>query len=139
MNAQEGLNDGQKFSKYNSGVAQIFRLDGLWRDVNTHSRMGLFRKWNADLDRLWCELSKDLKDDEKYKTKKANFDNLDKEIEDLGNFEDNAEDSFEGLSKEQIKKRYNQYKKLMEKELFLRRLENFLGKGTAWDEEEDDF
>jgi len=115
------------------------RLDELWKDVNKHARQGKFIMWNADLDRVWCELSRDLSD-EVYKNKKTDFDVFDDSLKQLGNFEDSAKDGFEELTKEQITKRNDQYKKLMEKELFLRRLENQIGKGTAWsDENEEDW
>jgi len=128
-----------KVSKYNSGIAIILRLDSLWKDTHLHSRAGLFGKWNSDLDRIWCELSRDLSDKE-YKTYEKDFGLFDKEIEDLGNFNDNIGNTFNKIPKEDIQKRNKQYKVLMRKELFLRRLENHLGKGTAWDEgDEDDF
>ena len=135
----QNIDDGEiKTSKYNSGIAQIYRLDGLWKDVNIHSRTGKFSTWNSDLDRIWSELSRDLKDKD-YEIKKKEFEKFEKDLIELGNFDDNAKDSFEVLKKEQITKRAKQYKILMEKELFLRRLENSVGKGTAWDEGEDEW
>lgn len=47
-----------KISKYNSGIAIIMRLDVLWKDTHVHSRSGQYYKWNLDLDRIWCELSR---------------------------------------------------------------------------------
>lgn len=133
---QQQLED-TKISKYSSGVNIIIRLDGLWKDANNHSRLGLFQKWNNDLDRIWCELARDLKDDE-YNSYKNTFDTFDKKIADIGKFEDNAGDSFEPLKEDQIGKRNRHYKTLMEKDLFLRRLENHLGKGTTFEDESDD-
>jgi len=129
----------QKVSKFSSGVNILIRLDSLWKDVNNHSRLGLYSRWNADLDRIWCELARDLKETD-YNNRKIEFDKFEKDIGQTGKFEDNATDGFKPLIPEQIKKRNEQYKLLMEKELFLRRLENYLGKGTTWsDEDEDDF
>lgn len=141
-----------KISKYNSGIAQLYRLDGLWKDVNNHSRQGLYAKWNEDLDRVWCELSRDLrekKENEKemdedkkkipnFEDTKEKFDVFDKNLKEQGNFQDTAPAGFIEVSKEIKQKRNEQYKILMEKELFLRRLENKLGKGTAWGEEDED-
>lgn len=126
-----------KLSKYNSGIAQIYRLDNLWKDVNNHSRSGHFIKWNNDLDRVWCELARDLKEDE-YIKKKKELDDIDNKLANSGKFNDNANESFEEPKANDITKRNLQYKLLMEKELFLRRLENLLGKGTAFDDEDDD-
>jgi len=136
-----------KLSKYNSGIAIIYRLDGLWKDVNLHSRSGEFSKWNADLDRIWCELARDLKEkkyedkkdkegnikEEGYKTK---FDKIDSQVLKYGNFSDGKINSFNKLTEQDIVKREKQYKALMEKELFLRRLENSVGKGTAFEDED---
>lgn len=140
------MEDGEiKTSKYNSGIAIIYRLDALWKDVNNHSRAGQFSKWNVDLDKIWCELARDLSEADyndkldkegKVKTKgyKSKFDDVDKLATGYGNFEDNIQDSFNKLTQDGIKKRENQYKALTEKELFLRRLENHVGKGTAFED-----
>ena len=134
-----------KTSKYNSGIAIIYRLDALWKDVNNHSRSGQFSQWNADLDRVWCELSRDLSEKD-YEDKlnddgtvkkegyKSKFDKVDKSVTELGNFDDGIKDSFNKITKDNIIKREKQYKALMGKELFLRRLENKVGKGTAFED-----
>ena len=137
-----------KTSKYNSGIAQLYRLDGLWRDVNTHSRQGLFTKWNEDLDRIWCELARDLPETDKtntetekvksFKSNKEDFDKFDSELAKLGDFQDHPPAGFVQIPNETKINRNKQYKILIEKELFLRRLENKLGKGTAWDDEDED-
>ncbi len=135
-------------SKYNSGIAQLYRLDGLWKDVNNHSRMGLYAKWNEDLDRIWCELARDLPEKEKkteedkkvpsYDNAKNDFDAFDTKLMGQGNFQDTGKAGFVEITIEEKKKRNEQYKILMEKELFLRRLENKLGKGTAFSDEDED-
>ena len=129
----------QKVSKYNSGVAIIMRLDGLWKDCNNHSRLGKFYLWNLDLDRIWCELARDILDKE-YKEYKERFDEFDTNLAKEGDFKDGDGDGFDKINKAETDKRGKHYKILMEKELFLRRLENHVGKGTAWDDGEgDDF
>jgi hypothetical protein len=141
-----------KTSKYNSGIAQLYRLDGLWKDVNNHSRNGQFTKWNEDLDRVWCELARDLdektkKEKEKeesnkkkiyYEDEKNEFDVFDTELKDTGAFHDKEPEGFIKVPEDMKKKRNEQYKILMNKELYLRRLENRLGKGTAWGDEDED-
>lgn len=128
-----------KTSKYNSGIAQIYRLDSLWRSTHLHSRSGKFNLWNLDLDRLWCELAKDLSDEE-YGNYKKKFDYFDSELLKTGAFIDTPPSGWADFTPEQVEKRNKQYKVLTDKDLFLRRLENHLGKGTAWDDgDEDDF
>lgn len=151
--SNEGSNNQQQVSKYNSGVAIQIRLNGLWVDSHNHSRSGLFKKWNADLDCIWVELAGDVKYKEKtnvskevierdseYNKYKKQFDDFDRKLLETGQFQDNQDDSFEPLTKEFISKRNQQYKILIEKSLFLKRLEKYLGKGSKWDDEdEDDF
>lgn len=135
--------DDLQVSKYSSGINIIKRLDILWRDTHAHSRAGQFFKWNSDLDRIWLELARDLKDKAKnenqnYEKVKEKFDGFDKNIEEVGNIKDNVEDGFQPLPENEIKKRSKHYKVLMEKQLFLARLENQLGKGTTMEDEDDD-
>jgi len=129
-----------KISKYSSGVNILIRLDGLWKQINLYATANSYEKWNSYLDRVWCELARDLKDGQSYKDKKEEFDEFDNKIAKAGKFDDKAPEGFKDITAEQINKRKIHYKCLMEKELFLRRLENELGKGTTWsDGDEDDF
>jgi hypothetical protein len=133
-------------SKYNSGVNILIRLDALWKDANNHSRSGQYSKWNNDLDTIWSELARDLKEydyqdikkDGKVEKKgyKTLFEEFDSELAKTGAFEDDLGQSLNPLTKEQTERRQKQYRLLREKELFLRRLENHLGKGTAWEDED---
>lgn len=128
-----------KISKYNTGLAIIYRLDNLWKDANRHSRSGQYSQWDLDLDNIWRELARDL-DDTEYGKKKIKFDEFTEKLVKSGKFYDSTPDGWKDLSKDEIKNRNKQYRVLTEKELFLKRLENHLGKGTAWsDESEDDF
>ena len=128
----------QKVSKYNSGIAKIYRMDGLWKNVNNHSVLGNFIKWNEFLDRVWCELSADITPTD-FGDKEKKFKEFDDAISIIGSFDDGLSDGFKNISKDLLEKRSKHYKALINKEMFLRRLENELGKGTAWDEGEDDF
>lgn len=113
--------DGEiKISKYNSAIAQLYRMDELWKDAHKHSRAGDLRSWNWDLDRVWCELAADAK-----KEDKDTFNNFIIKISDNAR-KKGGSNMF--------------YHILLEKEIFLRTLQNTQGKGTAYaDEFEDDF
>lgn len=119
--ADDFSNNEEKTSKYNSGIAQLMRLDELWKDTHRHSRAGKLNNWNWDLDRIWCELAADLTDKDpkidEYNSFVAAIGDLNKK---LGMKEINAVEYQKQL-----------YLLLMEKELSLRRLQNKLGKGTA--------
>jgi len=121
-----------KKSKFNTAVSKEIRRSELWKDANAHSRGGLFQKWSDDLDCIWSELCADITPDkfdkEKEGYEKVSFVSLIKD----------SKSGFKKLSVNDMKLRAEQYNKLREKELFLRRLENKLGKGTAWQEEDED-
>lgn len=132
-----------KVSKYSSGVNIIMRLDELWKDTHRHARTGLFKLWNLDLDRIWLELSRDLKE---VKTKEHDsfdeieslFNDFNTSIMKLGNISDEEKPGFKKMEQSDIKKREQFYNLLMKKQLFLARLENKLGKGTTYADNEDE-
>jgi len=129
----------QRTSKYNSAISALIRLNELWIDTHKHSRGGLFGHWNEDLDRIWLELARDL-EEKQFKAKKITFDKFETQLRDAGGIKDSKGEGFSEVSDVEIKNRDKNYKILMDKELFLRRLENELGKGTAWEDgSEDDF
>ena len=122
-----------KVSKLNSGMLQNFRMDFLWKDRHTHARQGNYPKWNEDLDAMWCELSGDAK--------KSDIDEF-KTLDEAVSGELNQKRDKKGFEKPTLNDKsriVKQKKVLMDKEIFLRRLQNKQGKGTAYNEEDDDF
>ena len=131
---EEDIEEGSKKSKYNSAVAQLFRIDALWKDCHTHSRSGAYAQWNSDLDKVWCELAGDL---DKNSNQEKEYVKINKKIGEIYT-KDNS--GFTLTDKDSKKKMTTNYNNLIEKEIFLRRLQNELGKGTAYaDEDEDSF
>ena len=93
-----------------------------------HVSVTVYKKWNEVIDGVWIELAGDLAKDNAAETdiKKLN--------EDLGQLFKDFKVGDNSKNKDEI------YKKLMEKEIYIRRLQNTLGKGTALkDIDEDDF
>lgn len=127
-----------KKSKYSSGIAKEIRRNKLWEDSNNHSRTGQFTKWNEDLDRIWCELSSDAEKKKLFDLRKVEFNKFDKALVEIGQFNDSIRSGFEKPNSNQTTIRSNHYKKLMEKEIFLRLLEEEVGKGTSWEEDDED-
>jgi hypothetical protein len=120
--------ESEKTSKYNSGWAQIERIDLIWRDAHKYRCSGIYKKWNEIIDGVWIELAGDLTEDNEATNKIKEFD---KELNELFK---TFKDGTVSINKEKV------YRKLMEKEIFIRRLQNTLGKGTALkDVDEDDF
>jgi len=117
---EQNLSNEVKVSKYNSALAQLYRIDRLWNLCHTFRRRGILEKWNETLDCVWTELASDSIE------------------EDIKKFS-----SFIGSIIKNKKNGNNRsilYIILMNKEIFLRKLQNRQGKGTAYeDESEDDF
>ena len=137
-----------KVSKFSSGLNIIMRLDELWKNCAKFKRNGQYSKWNDELDTIWLELARDLKESEFYDQKddleeiiigyKTRFKEFDKKLKKFLPFHDSFK-GFKKPTKEDLENRENQYEILMEKQLFLARLENHLNKGTTYEEEDDDF
>ena len=102
-------------SDFNEAKLQIFRLHLLWLSCNTLSQIGKLTEWKWKLDTIWRELSpdatikdkgKDIKDTYFYKIKKLN------------------------LAIAEAKEDKDIYNALQEKEIFLRCLQEEVGKGS---------
>lgn len=133
-NMDEEPQQPEKISVYNSGVAQIKRLDELWNKTHKYAEGGLLSKWNWILDRIWCELIGDLElseEDSKDKSYKDTFDGFKVIIGDI-----NQKFVKKEIKAEEYKREL--YENLMDKEAFLRRLQQRLGKGTKFVDADED-
>lgn len=126
-----------RISKINAAGLINLILSGLWTDAYRHSRMGDFSKWNADLNCLWIEFAGDVKpgsEDEKE------FESINARLAAIGSLSTPTITGFKQLSTSDLIKRAKQYQILLEKSVFLKRMQNKQGKGTAYyDEAEDDW
>jgi hypothetical protein len=105
----------QKQSLFNSSIAKLMRLDELWKSTHAHSRAGMFQKWNADLDRIFAELSEDAKE------------------EDNKIFWEFFTKTSKSLTANEL------YVILLKKEFFIRKLQNKQGLGNAYKESEESY
>ena len=129
-------NDSLK-SKYNSALAQLYRLDNLWKDCHSHSRTNQFVRWNLDLDAIWRELSDWTKDEDDDCLR---FKELNIKLQAAGLFEPTMENGFKGINVKELSLKSSKiYNLLMEKEIFLRRLQNKQGKSGAAEDDLDDY
>jgi hypothetical protein len=150
------MDDEKKVSRFSSGLNILQRVDQIWRNCANFKRAGLYSKWNEELDTVWLELARDLKPEEYYDldsegkiTNEKNkivtegyltqFKKFETAMRELMPFKDSGSYGFGKPDKTDISNRNKQYNLLMDKQLFLARLENELGKGTSWEEEDDDF
>ena len=135
-----------KLSKINSAALINLRISNLWQNINRYAANGQFLKWNSELDRIWCELVGDVKPT-KLKKKKDDDEEEEKGEEEIFNsFNEKIAEEFKKLKiKTGFDKHTNSdketrlliYKAIQKKEVFLRRLMNKQGKGTAYQEEAD--
>lgn len=133
-----GEQEAYKPSKYNSGFLVILRINELWKDANNHARKGNFVSWNEDLDRIWMELVGDIKQEEGEKNPEEQYKELVLKYAKACNIQSKG-NGFEERDNEQRKSTALKKNALMDRETFLRKLQNQQGKGTAYQEEEDDW
>ena len=122
-------------SKYNSAIDQMQRLGNIWRSAYKNAMEGNFNSWNLDLDAAWRELSSDIPEDD---TLNEDYLEINKEIRDLQPLVSKKAPGFNPISETMLKNISKQYLVLQKKELFVRRMLNKLGKGTVYDDTEDD-
>lgn len=142
--SEDNVEQPEKISLYNSGMAQIKRLDELWAKSHKYVEAGELTKWNWILDRIWCELIGDIpekkdedEDEEPDSDKKEKLDDTDI----FNNHKILIGEINNNLINKKIKLidwQRELYEALMEKEAFLRRLQNRLGKGTKLVDADED-
>ncbi len=136
-----------KLSKINSAALINLRISNLWQNINRYAANGSFAKWNSELDRIWCELVGDVEPTKPKKKKKEDGEDEEKGDEEI--FDELNVKIADEFKKLKTKTGFDQhsdsdketrlliYKAIQKKEVFLRRLMNKQGKGTAYQEESD--
>ena len=121
------------FSKINSAGIVNVTLNNLWIDFYRHYRSGQYLSANSDLDCIWFILGgeKSVIDSDE---EKAYF-TIEKQLALSGEIRNSLEaKGFDKVNPVQVQAFKVQKPLLGEKALFLRRLQNIQGKGTAyWD------
>lgn len=131
---EEVVQEAEKISKINSAGLINLRINNLWVDANRHSRQGDYIRWDKDLDRVWCELGGDVKEGSK---EQQEYHLMSKEISEKLDKLPKSQDPFSTVTKKDKEILNEVYAVLIKKEIFLRRLQNIQGKGTAYMDEED--
>jgi len=126
--------DEDKLSRINAAGIINVTLENLWRDCYSAMAKGDLVIWNRKLDAIWVLLGGDVvkgdKDDKK-------FQGLETKIMNTGAL-NHKKSGFEQLKEDENVTMAKQYILLREKSLFLRRLQNSQGKGTAYKNDDDD-
>ena len=127
--------DETKVSRINAAAMINITLENLFRDAYASMKIGDLVKWNRSLDAIWCILCGDVKADESYE---ADFQKIDLAVHANGSLYHKPR-GFQRVSDEENQRIAKQYFYLRNKSIFLRKLQNKQGKGSAYaiDEDED--
>ena len=123
----------EKVSKINSAGLINITIEGLWKDVYNSMSKGDFLTWNRKLDAIWLILGGDV---EKEDVSEKEIEELDKEIYKNGSLKVTTK-GFKTNGQTDSTSRNMQYLLLKKKAIFLRRLQNSQGKGTAYKTTDD--
>lgn len=121
--------EDDKTSRINAAGIINITIENLWRDVYSAMKKGDLVTLNRSLDALWVNLGGDCKkgDVDEIEMKKINA-----SLYKTGSL-NHKKVGFANLPSDESEKMALQYLLLCEKSLFLRRLQNKQGKGTAYE------
>jgi len=126
--------DDNPQSRINAAGLINSTLEKLWNEGYTSMSNGDFIRWNIKLDCIWAILGGDVKEND---VDDKTMQKINLTIYELGNLSTKSESGFE---KKDNPNKALQYQLLLSKCLFLRRLQNKQGKGTAYQNPDmDDF
>lgn len=126
-----------KLSRINSAGLVNSTLSNLWSDFFRHFRDGKYLSSNSDLDCIWTILGGE-KGIEESETEDDYF-KIEEKLKESGNLRDSLEvRGFGKVDDTQLGIMIKQKSIMLKKALFLRRLQNSQGKGTAYNDGEDE-
>lgn len=120
-----------KTSKINSAGLINSTLERLWLDVYNAMDSGDYVRWNIKLDAIWSILGGDCKDGD---ADDKGMKDINLKIYETGSLNSKIGS---GFSQSTNPNNSQQYQLLLKKNLFLRRLQNSQGKGTAYASDDD--
>lgn len=124
----------EKISRINAAGIINITIENLWRDVFNSMSRGDLVTWNRKLDSIWSILGGDVEEGEEDDKKMAS---LNLKIYETGSLS-HKKTGFKKLEENEAEKMALQYLLLNKKNLFLRRLQNSQGKGTAYQTDDRD-
>ena len=123
-----------KISKFNSGMLTNFTLNQLWLDFFKAFRNVNYKLSNHNLDCIWVILSSDTNDKEDV----AKYTEIEQKLSRLPYLGMPQKNGFQKLDDTDRASMMVQKNILMEKACFLRRMQDKQGKGTAYDDGDDE-
>ncbi len=116
--AEEEESKDKERSKYNEANLNIQRLHNCWLRCTVFRSNARYDKWKWELDTVWTELCQDVKEE-----RLADYDKVEKENTKLRNKIGST------------KNRNELYDAINERHIFLRRLQDRVGKGGTYEDE----
>lgn len=124
--------DDKNQSRINAAGLINSTLEKLWVQSYEAMARGSYILWNTRLDSIWAILGGDVKNEDDDDNK---FNDLSESIYKEGSLSSKTGSGFGSKINEN---NAMQYQLLLKKSLFLRRLQNKQGKGTAYTRDDDD-
>lgn len=130
----ETTEEDNQTSRINAAGLINSTLEKIWGESYTAMTEGNYVKWNVKLDSIWCILGGDVKKGEKEDT---DVNKINLELYKTGSLKSKMG---KGFNREDNPNNPLQYQLLLKKSIYLRRLQNKQGKGTAYKNSDmDDF
>ena len=124
----------KSISRINAAGIINITIENLWRDIFSSMSKGDLVTWNRKLDSIWSILGGDVKEGEQ---EDQDMNTLNKTLYETGSL-NHKKSGFKKVEEGESEKMALQYLILNKKNLFLRRLQNSQGKGTAYQRDDDD-
>ena len=128
-------NNEERISKYNQALASLLRLDNLWYLYNQLVLSGKLKKSVHVLDRIYAELSADATEEDSkicliHRKLAYGWENYSKKLKEASK----GQYGVASITDDVLRKKVNGYiyPKMMNFELFLRKLQNKQGKGSSY-------
>jgi len=128
-------------SAFNEGMLQIQRLNYLWMQINNYSRTGKYTDWRWSLDAIWRELSRDAIKSSSGVVKPGEYDKVIKEnpwFKQYVRLRGIVDVEFVNSSKSIPGSMGRYYNALHDLEIFLRTLQDSVGKGGKYKDMSED-
>jgi hypothetical protein len=130
----ESSTNSFKISKINSGMLTNLTLNQLWFDFFKAYRNVNYKLGNHNLDCIWIILSGDVKE----KNEMSNYIAIETKLSGLPYLGMPEKKGFQKLTEKDKASLITQRSIIMEKACFLRKLQDKQGKGTAYDDGDDE-
>ena len=130
------LPDNMRKPKFTTALGIVIAIRELQNKANEYACANNFIGWNLTLDAIWRELAEDekVKDEDFVRMREVN----DKLVA-AKFFETYKSYGFNKPPKEKMGDRSVHYQLLQEKEIFLRKLQHRIGKGSTYEDSVDDY